>query len=114
MNPSEFAQLDYEVDITHPQIPGDISYGALTFYRNKNPNGLSPTLHEDDDRGPWLRLGVARDAYLGATDGCPTKCDRCELRDDKLPLGDPGLVFVRTAGRARISDCGRSQRLCPD
>jgi hypothetical protein len=63
--------------------------GALTFYRNKNPNGLSPTLHEDDDRGPWLRLAVARDAYLGATDGDPTRCDCCELRDDKLPLGTP-------------------------
>ncbi|MBV8361416.1 MAG: hypothetical protein JO189_26280, partial [Deltaproteobacteria bacterium] len=24
-----------------------------------------------------------------ATDGDPTKCDRCELRDDKLPLGTP-------------------------
>jgi hypothetical protein len=81
--------LEYEVYITHPQIPGDISYGALTFFRNKNPNGLSPTLHEDNDRGPWLRLAVARDAYLGATDGDPTKCDRCELRDDKLPLGTP-------------------------
>jgi hypothetical protein len=81
--------LDYEVDITHPQIPGDISYGALTFYRNRNPNGLSPTLHEDDDRGRWLRLAVSKDAYLGATDGDPTKCDRCELRDDKLPLGTP-------------------------
>jgi hypothetical protein len=46
-------------------------------------------LHEDDDRGPWLRLAVAKDAYLGATDGDPTKCDRCELRDDKLPLGTP-------------------------
>src|SRR5208282_3780547 len=31
---------------------------------------LSPTLHEDDDGG-WLRLAVARDAYLGAKDGCP-------------------------------------------
>ena len=63
--------LDYEIDITHPQIPGDISYGALTFYRNRNPNGLSPTLHEDSDRAPWLRLAVAKDAYLGATDGDP-------------------------------------------
>jgi Polysaccharide lyase len=81
--------LDYEIDITHPKIPGDIAYGALTFYRDKNPNGLSPTLHEDDDSGPWLRLAVARDAYLGAKDGCPTKCDRCELRDDKLRLGTP-------------------------
>jgi len=81
--------LNYEADITHPQILGDISYGPLTFYRNRNPNGLSPTLHEDNDRGPWLRVAVARDAYLGATDGDPTRCDRCELRDDKLPLGTP-------------------------
>jgi hypothetical protein len=86
---SDRSPLDYEVDITHPNIPGDIGYGALTFFRNKNPNGLSPTLHGDDDAGPWLRLAVARDAYMGATDGDPTKCDRCELRDDKLPLGTP-------------------------
>jgi hypothetical protein len=33
--------LDYEADIRHPQVPGDISYSALTFYRNRNPNGLS-------------------------------------------------------------------------
>ena len=82
--------LAYEVDIRHPQIQGDISYGPLTFYRNRNPNGFSPTLHEDDNGGPWLRLAVAKDAYLGATDGDPTRCDRCELRDDKLPLGTPG------------------------
>jgi hypothetical protein len=81
--------LGDEVDITHPQIPGDIAYSSMTFYRNKNPNGLSPTLHDDDDRGPWLRLAVAKDAYLGATDGDPTKCDRCELRDDKLALSTP-------------------------
>jgi hypothetical protein len=81
--------LDYEVDITHPQIPGDIAYGAMTFFRNKNPNGLSPTLHSDDDSGPWLKLAVARGAYLKATDGDPARCDRCELRDDKLPLGTP-------------------------
>jgi hypothetical protein len=81
--------LDYEIDITHPQLPIDISYGALTFFRNKNPNGFSPTLNEDDDGGPWLRLAVAKDAYLGATDGDATRCDRCELRDDKLPLGTP-------------------------
>jgi hypothetical protein len=81
--------LDYEVYITHPLIPGDIGYGAMTFFRNKNPNGFSPTLHRDDDGSSWLRLAVARDAYLGATDGDPSKCDRCELRDDKLPLGTP-------------------------
>jgi hypothetical protein len=55
--------LDYEVDITHPQIPGDIAYGAMTFFRNKNPNGLSPTLHNDDS-GPWLKLAVAPETLI--------------------------------------------------
>jgi hypothetical protein len=81
--------IDYEVDITHPQSRGDIGYGAMNFFRNKNPNGLSPTLCKDEDDGPWLRLAVARDAFTTATEGDPTRCDRCELRDDKLPLGTP-------------------------
>ena len=80
--------LDYEIDIAHPDVTGDIGYGAMTFLRNNNPNGLSPTLHHDGD-GAWLRLAVARDAYTKASGGDPERCDRCELRDRKLPLGTP-------------------------
>jgi hypothetical protein len=79
--------LDYDVDLSHPQGGTDVAYGAMTFYRNKNPNGVLPTLQQDDDGAPWLRLAVARDAYLQATAGDPDRCDRCELRDTKLPLG---------------------------
>lgn len=79
--------LDYEVDITHPTAIGDdVNYGAMTFLRNNNPNGLVPTLHFDGD-GPWLRLGVVKDAFTGATAGSPDINDRCELRDEKIPLG---------------------------
>lgn len=82
--------LDYEVDITRPspQPNGDISYGPITFFRNKNPNGLLPELYPEPDGGSAsLRLAVKRDAYLDAP-GCDAlKNDRCELRDSKLPLG---------------------------
>src|SRR5208282_82951 len=81
--------LAYAVDIAHPNLPVDIGYGAMTFLRNNNPNGISPTLHQDDDRGAWLRLAVTKDAYTKATDGDPDRCDRCELRDKKVPLGTP-------------------------
>lgn len=81
--------LAYQIDIAHPQVHGDVGYGAMTFLRDKNPNGWPPTLHSDDDRGPWLRLAVQKDAYLGATGGSPETNDRCELRDGKLPLGTP-------------------------
>jgi hypothetical protein len=83
---------DYEIDITRPsaQPNGDISYGAITFFRNKNPNGLSPELHPEPDGSPSsLRLAVARDAYLGVPGDDALKNDRCELRDGKLPLGTP-------------------------
>jgi hypothetical protein len=80
--------LDYEIDITRPSASGDLSYGAMTFLRNNNPNGLAPTLHDDAD-GPWLRLAVAKDAFTGATAGSPDSNDRCELRDKKIPLGTP-------------------------
>lgn len=82
-------ELDYEADIAHPNLPVDIGYGALTFLRNNNPNGLSPTLHSDDGVGPWLRLAVRKDAYTKATAGAPDRNDRCELRDGKVPLGTP-------------------------
>lgn len=81
--------ITYEVDLDHPICEGDISFGAMTFFRNKNPNGLAPTLREDDTGGAWQRLAVARGAYLKATAGDPDRCDRCELRDGKLPLGTP-------------------------
>jgi hypothetical protein len=81
--------LAYEADIAHPNLPIDIGYGALTFFRNKNPNGLSPTLHSDAAAGPWLRLAVKKDAYTAATAGTPDRCDRCELRDGKVKLGTP-------------------------
>lgn len=84
----DHAALDYEVDIAHPNFPVDISYGAMTFLRNNNPNGISPTLYQDSD-GAWLRLAVARDAYTKASDGDPERCDRCELRDKKVALGTP-------------------------
>jgi hypothetical protein len=80
--------LGYEIDITHPKCRGDLVYGAMTFFRNKNPNGLAPELHQDDEgEPPWLRLAVARNAYRDATEGDPERCDRCELRDTKLSLG---------------------------
>jgi hypothetical protein len=47
--------IDYDVDLGHPQIGTDIAYGAMTFYRNKNPNGVLPTLQQDDEGAPWLR-----------------------------------------------------------
>ena len=81
--------IDYAVNIDQPSCLGDISFGAMTFWRNKNPNGLSPTLYSDDEEGPWLRLAVAKDAYPKATAGTPERCDRCELRDKKVHLGTP-------------------------
>src|SRR5262249_20457728 len=82
--------IDYDADLSHPQANGaDISYGSMTFYRNKNPNGLQPTLDDADGPASSLRLAVARDAYPQATAGDPDRCDRCEIRDTKLPLGTP-------------------------
>jgi len=87
---SDGSGIDYEIDITHPRFRGDIVYGPMTFFRNRNPNGLLPELHPEPDGGPpSLRLAVARDAYPNATEGDPEKNDRCELRDSKLPLGTP-------------------------
>ncbi|HEV2302410.1 MAG TPA: hypothetical protein VGR91_12655 [Stellaceae bacterium] len=86
---TETDPLAYQIDIAHPMIHGDIGYGAMTFWRNRNPNGLAPTVQRDDGGEPWLRLAVAKDAYPGATAGSPETNDRCELRDDKLPLGTP-------------------------
>ena len=84
--------IDYEIDLTRPnaQPNGDISYGAMTFFRNKCPNGLSPELHLEPDGGSSsLRLAVARNAYLGVPGDDALKNDRCELRDSKLSLGTP-------------------------
>lgn len=84
------SSIDYEVDITQPTLlSADIGYGAMTFLRNNNPNGFSPSLHNDNGDGAWLRLAVAKDAYTQASGGTPDRCDRCELRDKKLPLGTP-------------------------
>ena len=80
--------IDYTIDITKPKCTGDIEYGAMTFLRNSNPNGISPELLSDQD-GSYLRLALARDAYTKATDGEPDTRDRCELRDSKLQLGTP-------------------------
>jgi len=82
------SNIDYTIDITKPKCTGDIEYGAMTFLRNSNPNGISPELLSDKD-GSYLRLAVARDAYTKATDGEPDTRDRCELRDSKLQLGTP-------------------------
>jgi hypothetical protein len=79
---------NYDVDFTHGKCLGDIDYGAMTFLRNANPNGMVPELHDDAD-GPWLRLAVAKNAYTASTDGEPDLRDRCELRDGKLKLGTP-------------------------
>ena len=83
--------INYEIDITqpNPQPNGDISYGAMTFFRSKNPNGLPPEIHQDRGGAPSLRLAVARDAYLGIKTYDAIRNDRCELRDDKLKLGTP-------------------------
>lgn len=80
--------LDYAIDIAHPKIGanGDIDYGGMTFLRNNNPNGIAPELRSDGN-GAFLRLAVARDAYIQAKDGEPDMRDRCELRDGKLRLG---------------------------
>ena len=78
--------LDYTIDITKPKCVGDIQYGAMTFLRNNNPNGLSPQLKRDKG-GAYLRLAVEKDAYTKATDGEPDMRDRCELRDSKVKLG---------------------------
>jgi len=97
INPSS---LDYAVDIEHASVHanGDIGYGnvqpngdyrKMTFYRNRSPNGLTPELYPEPNGGPPLKLAVARDAYLDATDGDYERCDRCELRDPKLRLGTP-------------------------
>jgi hypothetical protein len=94
------ASLDYAIDIEHPTVQKnhDIVYGNLqpngsdnkmTFYRNRSPNGFAPELHQEPDRRPSLKLAVQRDAYLDATDGDYERCDRCELRDPKMPLGTP-------------------------
>ena len=92
--------LSYEIDIEHPSVHanGDIGYGStrpngdyskMTFYRSRSPNGFAPELHPEPDGGPSLKLAVARDAYLDATDGDYERCDRCELRDPKIKLGSP-------------------------
>jgi hypothetical protein len=94
------SSLDYAIDIEHPSAHanGDIGYGnvqpngdyrKMTFYRDKSPNGFPPTLHQEPDGQPSLKLAVAKDAYLDATDGDYERCDRCELRDPKLLLGTP-------------------------
>jgi hypothetical protein len=63
------ASLDYTVDITRPNITGDIGYGPMMFLRNNNPNGLSPTLHKDQDGGAWPRLAVACKRCLPESNG---------------------------------------------
>ena len=82
--------IAYSVDVSQSadEGNGDIAYGPLKFYRDKNPNGISPTLGSDAGV-PYLRLAVAKDAY-----GAPvadkedaSQRDRCELRDGKLRLG---------------------------
>jgi hypothetical protein len=82
--------LAYSVDVAQATDKGngDIGYGPLTFFRQKNPNGVSPTLGADGG-GPFLRLAVAKDAYLTpvADPEDSSQHDRCELRDGKLPLG---------------------------
>ncbi len=82
--------LAYSVDVSQAtdEGNGDIGYGPLTFYRNKNPNGISPTLGSDAG-GAYLRLAVAKGAYGTATDpqDDANQHDRCELRDGKLSLG---------------------------
>jgi hypothetical protein len=82
------ADIAYSVDVSKPVDGGngDIAFGPLQFFRKKNPNGIEPTLYSDGD-GTFLRLAVAKGAYKEATDGEPDMRDRCELRDDKLPLG---------------------------
>jgi len=82
--------LDYEIDIANGKESAnfDIDYGKMKFPRNKNPNGIAPEFRPDGDGG-FLRLAVARGAYTEATDDDsePNMRDRCELRDDKVPLG---------------------------
>jgi hypothetical protein len=81
--------IAYSVDVSQSSDEGngDIAYGPLKFYRNRNPNGISPTLGSDPG-GPYLRLAVAKDAYGKAADPVDaSQRDRCELRDGKLGLG---------------------------
>src|SRR5260370_27555419 len=81
--------IAYSVDVSQSTVEGngDIAYGPLKFYRDKNPNGISPTLGSDAG-GAYLRLAVAKDAYGGAADPVDAaQRDRCELRDGKLYLG---------------------------
>ena len=96
--PQGHRPLDYAIDIEHASVyaGGDIGYdnaqpngdtGKMMFRRNRNPNGLPPELHREADGGVSLRLAVARDAYTKATGGDHERCDRCELRDRKIPLG---------------------------
>src|SRR5579872_938514 len=82
--------ISYEIDIEKgiPSDNGDISYGPVTFYRKRNPNGIAPELHREGE-GTYLRLAVAKNAFTHATSGSPDSCDRCELRDTKLQLGTP-------------------------
>jgi Polysaccharide lyase len=81
--------IAYSVDVSQStdEGHGDIGYGPLKFYRDKNPNGIGPTLGADTD-GHYLRLAVAKGAYGKAADPADAnQRDRCELRDDKLRLG---------------------------
>jgi hypothetical protein len=71
-----------------PNDDPDIIFGALTFYRKKNPDGLAPVIVDAGDGMRAIRLAVQTGAYVGPLDDpADAANDRCELREVKSPLG---------------------------
>jgi hypothetical protein len=67
------------------QPTGDVEFAALTYLRDRNPNGLIEVL-----AGGGVRLTVKKDAYRLAKRGEGDLYDRAELREAKgaqLPAG---------------------------
>jgi hypothetical protein len=69
-------------------VEPDVCFGALTFYRKKCPDGLTPRLVDAGNGKKAIRLAVKTGAYLGPLDDPRDNVnDRCELREAKYPFG---------------------------
>jgi hypothetical protein len=63
----------------------DISFGPLTFYRKKNPDGFVPVFTDSCDGRKAILLGVKTGAYTGPLDEPSDNAnDRCELSPSEI------------------------------
>jgi hypothetical protein len=75
----------YKIDLNEEP---DISFGSLTFYRKKNPDGIVPVIADSCDGRKAILLGVKTGAYNGPLDEPSDNAnDRCELREAKSLFG---------------------------